>query len=684
MSLNIQVVADKTNFSNHFNDVITIPANSKMALTKCEMTVPMLVQNILLVPNLTVAQRGNTAIEVFIDGITNNITWLDIYTAYAQYPDINKVEPNLNQTTFFSGEYPLFTNNKMIFQTNPPSAVRDGDRPSIFWAMAKAISNAFDFYDAVDISTWVQNGFNIGNEPEGSATLQINGAGGHLYNNCNLVVCNQPEAKLNIFYNAHKVAIKTPDVGVHTAFDMKNWTQPVLGKIINASGQPCLSAQRWDIDYNGGYIRTQVNLDNTNNSARCCFGYNLSGRGSGDDKMSVEEASAIFRPELIDIGVDFHWETATVPAQTQGLFRIIDGGYFDGGTYFPNFVPDIKIKRFNNNSDFFYILGQRSNPTNGNPSQIIFQLYQGGNQDITLDTLVYTFKTRIDCVGMTLQSVFMSDSSANEFINIAYTPLQTDTLTQSDIAFQGGSAFVDTVRIQPLTTVDYGLSNSSVINFWGALGIGGYSKSSAVPSLQRNTYLLQNEGTPLNKVLSWATNYKDEDSSNTNTSYYWFGKRNIRDFFRYSVANSGVGNERWNANLLTSLTYMPKHLNCYVNNLDLKNYQGSYASLSGAESQTGITRLVSTIPLPQYETSISQDIEIEYEVFSPYYRPLSNPNIFTINQLLVEISFKDFETDQRETIDAVKGLVRCEFNIMNGTAKSSISKKMEQDLLPFI
>ena len=66
MSINVILTSDKTEFTNYFPTGITLPARSNMALTKLSTTIPMFSQSILRVPNIKVADRGDTALVVTI------------------------------------------------------------------------------------------------------------------------------------------------------------------------------------------------------------------------------------------------------------------------------------------------------------------------------------------------------------------------------------------------------------------------------------------------------------------------------------------------------------------------------------------------------------------------------------------------------------------------------------------
>jgi hypothetical protein len=216
-------------------------------------------------------------------------------------------------------------------------------------------------------------------------------------------------------------------------------------------------------------------------------------------------------------------------------------------------------------------------------------------------------------------------------------------------------------------------------NFWSAIGLHSYYQDQTLVNANSNRIEVSYDGTPLNKVIKWKTDFKDQDSTNTNVSYYWVGKRNINDFYFFDTAS-----ETWRVNVNNGLAFLPKYLNVYVLNLTVKNYSGSYSSLGGQSTNTGENRLVGTIPLSLGNITQSQDVEVQYETFNPYYRPVNNPDNYPLNEFIMEISYKDFLTDQRKTIDNITGILKLELNIRRG-ADINVNKVMgQQGILPFI
>ena len=154
MSLNVQVVANKCQFSNEFPNGFILPINAQVALTKCALTIPVFIQNVLIVPPMLGPARGQDAFRICIDGIVNYLTWDDIYNAHVAYGQVGNIEPDITADDYFSGYYEYFTNNQMYFNTNPTSVANDGNKPPFTWVLAKAIDTKYQFYSCNDISTY--------------------------------------------------------------------------------------------------------------------------------------------------------------------------------------------------------------------------------------------------------------------------------------------------------------------------------------------------------------------------------------------------------------------------------------------------------------------------------------------------------------------------------------------------
>ena len=669
MSINIQTVADKTIYENHFQDAMTMPINSQIALTKCNMEVPVFVQNVLRVPSVGVVDYTKPLFLVAIDGLQREITYQDFFNAHNSL--IGLIEPGMNIATFYSGNYEIFTNNNLTL-ARPPPAAGDSAKPTFSAILGKAIDREYDFYSCIDISAAVSSQVNVG----GAFGQSIVGDAGTVYNQSILRTNYQNQISLNITYNPEPIAQTTPTTGIFDGFELLNWSNTTLGVLNNASGNSCFASTDFEIDNNGGYLTFTPNIA-LSSASQCAVGFNLSGiHTAGPGHMGVlSTPTAVNIPSdfnLIDIGVLFEANAAG----TQVKYRIIDGNYDESGTKYIQTEPALPLKNYTNNSHIFSIQMVKSDMNNADGS-IVFRLYQGTQAAPLQANFIYQFKTTMASSSQLTNSLFLCDTAAHELKGIQYVAMTNQTRAQNNsTSFVYGLNDSFSISASLLQFRPFGITD-----FIAATGIDSDLDELVLATVDPYVSKITNQGTRFNKTLTWKTNWTSGDATNTNISYYFLGLRNMADFYTYA-ADPNTGVNRFVVRKDTSTTTLPKELSVFINNLDIKNYSGTFSSLTGANTQTGITRLVSTVPL-RSETNVlaSENLTIDYEVFNPYFRPISNPNNFTINQLMIEISYKDFATDQRKTIDNINGLVRCEFNVRGGL---KTNKKMNNELLPFI
>ena len=116
----------------------------------------------------------------------------------------------------------------------------------------------------------------------------------------------------------------------------------------------------------------------------------------------------------------------------------------------------------------------------------------------------------------------------------------------------------------------------------------------------------------------------------------------------------------------------------------MKNFNGSQpdatTTTTGVAREEGLNRIVGTIPTAN-PTNLTTNTEwdLSYEPYTPVYRPLNNTHAFTTNQLNVEISYKDFITNTRRTIDNIDGHLVLEFHVK----PAETTPKINNNLRPY-
>ena len=691
MSINVILTSDKTEFTNYFPTGITLPARSNMALTKLSTTIPMFSQSILRVPNIKVADRGDTALVVTIDGIESSITWTNLFDAHMLYPGLLNIEPNLIATNYFSGFYNYFVNNNLTIKN---AAGVSGNKPPLVWVISKAIDTAFEFYNCRMILNNSEHSISI---PEAQT---LNGVGGVAFNNSRIRCFTPNEYGMNVSYNCSRTLETTPTVSTFDAADVLNWT-PGAGSLDSAAtGINVAYNNSSFIDLNGGYMRVTPGVA-VGSSGKTAWGFSLEGNGfSVDDNYYPKVYTTIdLVTPIIDIGIQF--EEITVGADSIHLYKIIDGQeqyvHYNGGSHsvqnYSIYKPYDAVSRFTNQTDEFVILCRRGNII-GNSYEYIFDVLMGTGADISSYKIIYTSTKTLNQSAIQMVPVFLSTGEiGHSFQDINYVLQGIDTQLQADSIFNEDNGFIDTFRMSPgiLPPFDPAIPTlqKNIRDFWAGIGLEFYNEnytlSSEVP------YKISFDGTPLNKTILWNPSTKIRENStqtivnDTNNiekvsskNYQWFGKTKLSDFFIYfDLFNSWTVKETsYNINI-------PEYLDIHVLNHTISNFSGSYSGANFAIQSSGEDKIVAIVPVI-HNGDESQDIKINYESFNPYYRPLSNPEAFNTNQFIIEVSYKDFYTNQRKTIDTIIGTLKMELNITK-SVKQNIPKITQQnDLVPVI
>ena len=690
MSINAILTSDKANFSNYFSDPIVMPGNSQVALTTASITLPYFVQNVLIPPILeTEDERTSFALRVNIDGIAKSISWREIYNAYRSYGGIVSLEPNLTEDLFFGGSYEIFTNNKITCSSAPANAARDGEKPTINWALATAIDAEFEFYAVSDASTWTEPKVSwIANNAEGTVQRRTLTSPLATFNDCEFSLSNCTEIALNVSYMPGKITDLAPTVGALAPQDVKNMVYTDAGSFLTTTAagaqEECMGAGNGiDIDVNGGYIRCSPNIATSN--GKLWFGLSLEGRGNSATNRYLPIATA--NPAMMDVGFEF-----SQLAGGEFVYRMIDGrtvnNVYDGGVatniYSPTYYPNQSVKLFDNDTDGFALLIRRGNIINGN-FEYVFDFYVGDDDDaIQAWTCIYSSKTTLNRSGIRPVPLFLGSANVagNQFKNIQFIVNGIDTSLQGEALLDYDGGFYNAVSIQPYTN----LGTSQEKNFWKAIGLNSMDTEMqpgpGAVDYNDGVIKVSYSGTPLNKTIRWKPNFRDGDNDGSNSSYYYIGHKAVNRFYSFD-ANGLL--EVNNDYLLGSL---PKYLNVYLLNVPVKNYSGTYPtgfSGNGAESETGENRIIGTMPFVYpADTEISNDLDIFYETFNAYYRPVNNNNSYTLNDMLIEISFKDFNTDRRITIEDVIGTIKVELNIKGGVQQNVGRATRHNDLVPII
>ena len=102
MSININLVSDKPEFTNYFSQSVVLPERAEIVMNKANMNIPLLTAVGVNVPEVDVADRTDICLVCMVDGIDVNVTWQDLFTAHTAL-SAEDVDNGVTENNYFSG-----------------------------------------------------------------------------------------------------------------------------------------------------------------------------------------------------------------------------------------------------------------------------------------------------------------------------------------------------------------------------------------------------------------------------------------------------------------------------------------------------------------------------------------------------------------------------------------------------
>ena len=729
-SLNINTISNEPHFKNYFSDPLTFPKNAMISLPKSNLQVPVLVASRVQLP--TIGDTAEACLDVTIDGITEEISWDEIYAAHLSFVGVNAAPTGTINTApdYFGASIDLLTaggigdycqqgfgedgdgfnycyypNNTVLYGGN---TMFNGGVPinttktkiSFGAVLAKAISDKFKFYNVTtaDVHT---GGFDFDNEFFGdviTSPLKVGGAGAQI-NHDVLVATNNEMTELG-FDVTYNPGAMTREAITYVNFNnpgnnLSGWTPGPLDnhRLTAPAVAPATicaafsDARAITIDPNGGWVMAIPNLQSTGNMA---FGLNLvaAGRNNGYLAASSTKSEVSDVLALIDIGFVFSQDSSG-----NNRWSVVDRGivYPAGETTAAPGDPLAGPPIFTNNADHFYIHISRGNLFNGT-SRFIFSLFVGNAALQTPpsdDELVYT--TTIDddnatFAGGDLNPVLciLNDATAvdNTIHQVSFITKSAQSVEQGNyLETISGRSLINSISLEPRIATNGSGESQESFEFWASWGLN--STFNALPSWQlshpiRKQKIVSFDGSNLQRHWSVKTDLGKGDLR------YYLGVTNINDVF---IRGTGSAQNYLILKTGKQLKELPQLLQVSCSNIDVKNFNGNYISAgqggvpSGVLESTSTNRVIGTIPI---DTSLvgagSTNIVLNYEPFNLIYRPINNPRSFSINYLDIEIFFRDFLDGQRKTIGRVKGTIDLDIHVKTGPMPVKVD---EETLRPF-
>jgi len=662
-SINIQTLSNKSEYKNYFSEPITFPKNAMVSMPKANLQVPTYVSPIVKTPtllnSLTPGSYDNVACVIEIDSIRANITWRDIYNSHVILESAENIQnytiDNYYNDSNTNTNYEYFPNNQFIFFDSV--ATEDRVKTDFNTILANAITSKYDFYivspapkykEGIQTKSIANNGEAI-NAPRADVAMNT-------YQN------TLTEIGFDVIYEPGLVVGKIPTL-LNINLEIRvEWIQGANPADLRATNTSCLMfGNQVNMDYNGGWLTTAPNLINNTNDEAMAWGLQLVGRGTQAGDIKTPLAPANYQLGMIDIGVEFTFDT-----DGNSIFRVIDGGYYDNlNQWTHNYVNKYNSNGFVNNNHFFIQIQRAdlySSTTSG--SKYLVRIWQATSITSLLSansTIVYSKIIELNDADIQLVPVYMANNpaaaSACELNSNAFITRLQQTIDQS---FEPTGTFSLEPRIEDNTT-----NISGTADFWASWGVfskniyGTYSGSNNI-----FTQIKGNNG--LNKGWSVPTNLEASEI------FYFLGQKSLNKIIKNSPDGNVILLATENA-----ITDLPQLLYCNLNNIDIKNYPGTYPQGVVVDTKGGDTRVIGTIPFPINDVDlISKYVDVSYEPYNLLYRPINNPTPFTLNQFNVEIYYKDFNTNLKKNIDEINGTMNIEFHVKNGAPPPKVINEL--------
>lgn len=644
-NLNIICKSDKCEFSNYFSEPLVFPKNAEISLVKGNLTVPVLAQQELRIPAIPAGGRTTKWLETTIDGIFKDYSWRDFYTAWNNITGGLEQRDGVTENEFFDGNFVFFLNNP--YKEMSAGAAVTIRKVSFQEALADMIDAKYIFHKIRPSVRYERNETEIFNQ-------RVSNVGGDQFQSTPVTSVNYGFTST---YDPGVVASQGVQAGSTNLATVNKFGFGGGGTTDITSAGHTGGVKSYDclyydfentIDPNGGHYvfnkNTRVIGDASNN---CYVGvkFNLGAVSQG----AVLTNPFADPPGLLDVGLEFALNTVRV---------------YDQGKHYPQEFP---VDTFTD-TDNFFIAVQRDGLVGANSNKFRVLIYKSSTGVARNDaSLIYESSfTGPSNAHVGIHFVVAADGDGHQVNNIEHIPMTNDSLAQSNmltdingVAYQGqivvslaDEAFTYT---EELTAID---------RFYNVLGLNKYIED----DLNQPGSIMVEQPSNNALILKWTRDLQVLAKD----CQYKIAPNDLLTDYGYSAGGCLVLNG--------AITNLPRQLEVRITNINLKNFNGSEPNANNATGsfiEEGLNRIVGTIPTPQ-PNNVNKNIDwvMQYEPYTPVYRPLNNTNAFSVNQLNIEISYKDFQTNQRKTINNIDGILALEFHVRTRDRDAEISSRL--------